>query len=557
MGRFFIALGLAAVLLLAGCAKPEPSSSATPTKTLTPTASTLPTTGPTTRAVTGPYGELRVGATSFGAEVWDPVFAPETNVTTLLAVLYDYMFRNSGSDLAPGVVSKWEMTPDGSAWLFTLTKGIKWHDGAPMTIEDLQFAMQRYSTPEAFYGSVRELTTGVVDIVDDDTIRIYTNGVQPYLPMYLSTGVGSQGLAVPKDYFLKNGADYFQKHPIGNGPWKFVRHVPGDMVEFEAVPNHYRQVPAFKKLSLILVPEETTRLAMIKTGALDLIDLEIEGGIDAEAAGLRTAPLGLNSDNIIFLGVYMPEAAKLPAANVRIRQALSLAVNRDEIVRTIFYGKSTQAAPGMNTYNSPDIDVAYWKDYCAKAWRYDPEEAKKIIKEEGYPNGFDIKIYSFTMGGASYLPELCQVVQGYWMKVGVNATIVPTDWGTMTSMRTSAKPGRNPQPALVGAAAIIGSSEVPIALRKLNSGFTSKGTWNLFNGTNAEMDKVYNEGLSELNDEKRKALVARGLKMAVDSYVMLGLEVTPALAALGPKVEVEFPALTRSISEYLDLVKHR
>ncbi len=541
------------IMLVSGCAAP-PSQQPTSTSTQTVT-NTFTSTTPKSSTPSGPYGHLRVAVSSFGAEKWDPITTDGTNILNIIAPMSEHMFRTKERDLAPGLVEKWEMS-DGPSWVFTINKNIKWHDGTSMTSQDVKFSLERYASKEAYYGNLRDTTTGKVDIIDQYTVKVYTKGPQPYVPWYLSTGIGSQGITVPKDYFEKNGAEYFEKHPMGNGPFKVVRYVPGDMVEYEALSEHFREVPKFKKMSVIMVPEDTTRIAMLRTDAVDMIDVDMEGAAEAESAGMKTAPLVAGSENLLFHGAYMPAAAKMPTGDIRVRQALSLAIDRLEILSTIMRGKSGVAAPGMNSYNTPDIDVEYWKEYTAKAWRYDPEEAKKLLNEAGYANGFEIKIYSYRMGGAPYLPKLGEVVQGYWKKVGVNATIVPIDWGVFSKLRTSA-PGRNPPAEYVGQVSIGSSSEAPIALRKINTGWTSGGTWNLLSGTMPEVDQLYSAGLSELDEVKRKEIIAKLLKIATDSYTAVGISTTSTLTAMGPHVDVDFGPMSQSIPSLASAVRHR
>ncbi len=546
---------LLGALILAGCAQPATQTSPTTKPTQTPTGTT--TTPPTskTQTPTGPYGTLKVGLGSFGEERFDPIPSSQTDITTVVAPMSDYMFMTSGRDLAPGLVEKWEMAADGKSWLFTLDKDAKWHDGTPVTTKDVEWNLTRMTGTEPIYAYVRDSINGQFEVIDNLNIRVFTKGPQPYLPWFLSIGTANQGLLTPKDYYEKNGKDYYQQKPIGNGPFKFLKHVPGDTIEYEALTQHYRQVPAFKYLNLIMVPEETTRIAMLKTGAIDISDIGIEGASDVESAGFKLSNLSISADYVLIHGVYGPKKDTVPTGDIRVRQALSYAINRDEIRATLMKSSLTPT-PAFYTWNVADVDIDYWKDYVAKAWAYDPEKAKQLLKDAGYANGFDIKIYSFTMGGSPYLPDLVEVVQGYWKAIGVNAQIVPTDWGTFKSMRAGGAK-KEPVDALIGQASVMAASESPIAPMKMVSGWQSGATWNLFSNAKPEVDKYLLDSLSELDQAKRQDLIAKATKEIVDSYTAMGLEDTPLMAAIGNKVDIDYPPLTLAIPCHLDLVKHK
>lgn len=552
--KLALPLALVLALVLSGCGQPTSSPTSTPT---TPgTTTTPPTSTPTTTKPTAPTGEVKVALATFGEEKFDPVIVTQTDVTTVIAPMSEYMFRTNGRDLAPGLVEKWELSPDGGSWIFHIRKGIKFHNGEDLKADDVKLALERYESSESFYAYVRDVITGVVDVIDEYTVRVYTTGPQPFLPWLLSSGVGNQGFVVPKDYYGTVGAAGFQKNPVGNGPFKFARHIPGDTIEYEAVANHWRQTPAFKKLSLIMIPEQTTRMALLKTGGVDLIDVDIETAADARDAGYKVSEMSFSADAVVFHGVYEPEAASMPAANIKVRKALSLAIDREEIRQTVMAGLSGPPTPPMLTYNAADIDVDAMKTYLAEINKYDPDEAKKLLTEAGYPNGFDIKIFSYAMGGSPYLPDMALIIQGYWNKIGVRAQIVPVDWGIFKTMRTVG-PNKVPDAQVLGHASVMAASETPVAPLKLSTGYQSLGTWNLFGRTKPELDKLIAQSFSELDDAKRKAIIEQTIKQIVESYVSPSIGSSPVLAAMGKNVDVDFPPLTLSIPMHADIIKHK
>ena len=547
-----LALGLVLIMSLAACARPAvaPTPTPTPTPTLTPTPTPTPT---------GPYGELKIALTTFGGEGFYPPITNQTTCQTVNGGLFDYLVRSGGgSDLTPGIADKWELAPDGLSWVFYIHKGIKFHNGEDLTAEDVKFSLDRYMAKEAIYADLR-LMIQRVDIVDDYTVRVYTLGAQPYLPQtVLDAYSPSQGIVVPKDYIEKNGIDYFQYHPVGSGPFRFVRNVPGDMVEYEALDKHWRQVPAFKKLTIILIPEETTQVALLKTGAVDVIDVGLESAFELEAAGFRTLRTQNQPISVFFHGAYLPEAAKMPIADIRVRQALSLAINRDELNSTFFRGKAAPPVAGYMPLSATEVDISYWSSYAAKVYRYDLEEAKRLLKEAGYPQGFSIKLWSYVRQGAPYIPRLSEVIQGYWLKAGVKAEIVPTDDGTFARMRSGGV-DRAPVPALVGTASMNGGADHPVSPKRLRTGWDTKGSYNFLKGAefSPEVDRLIAISYSEMDTSKRSKAIADAYQLVTDSFTAVGLGLVPALIAIGPRVDISLPKPpVGGVSQYAEYAKH-
>ncbi len=567
--RLLMAVGLVGMLVLSSCAKPVPAPVPTPTPapTPTPTPTSVPKPTPTPTPVpaptpTGPYGELKVGETSFGIETFDPVTGSGSTHEFFLAPMLDYLVRGDPSGKkGTGIAERWEMATDGLSWVFYIRQGIKWHNGDALTAKDVKFTLDRYGSTAALGTYIRGAQDHV-DLVDDYTVRVYTKGVQPFYKGFINFEQGQEGMILPKDYIEKVGLDNFKRRPVGSGSFKFSRYVPADMVVFEAVGNHWRQTPAFKTLSLILIPEETTRVAMLRTGQLDAIDVGIESAAELEAAGLRAAALAGVHPGLYFHGTYEPGAKGMPASDVRVRQALSLAINRDEIGRMFFRGKMQSAMPPYMLQNQPEIDLPYWKAEAAKVFRYDPEEAKRLLTAAGYANGFSIKVYTYPDGGAPYLPKLAEVVQGYWAKIGVKTEVVPVDKGTYQKWRPPAGPNRGPGEPLVGQVALNAPGGSAIVARGLANIYVVGGAYNLLSGapdgsSAAELLKLAADIMVEPDYAKRYEMVAKAIRMDMDAMVLSVIGTVPAMAGLGPSVDIEFPVGALSIAMYTEFAKHR
>ena len=490
---------------------------------------------------------------SLHEERFDPIKGSQGNQYNFLGPMFDSFMRinKQGDPSSEGVVERWDVASDGLSWTLYLRKGLKFHNGEDLKADDVKFSIERYMKMDAMYNTLR-VPIQRIEQVDDYTVRLYTNGQRPFIADTLATG--NQALVMPKDYIERQGIEYFERHPVGSGPFKFARYVPGDLVEYEALNTHWRQVPAFKKLTIMLIPEETTRLAMLKTGAIDGIDIGPESQLDLDKAGFKTFSLEFQQAEILLHGAYDPRAASMPIADVRVRQALSLAIDREAMLKDFFYNKANFPLISYVQTGTPGLDVAYWKEYSKKALRYDLNEAKRLMKEAGYPNGFSIKVWSCTVRGAPYLPKMAEVVQGYWSQIGVKAELVPVDFGTYTAVRNTDK-----SPQLLGAAgtyrSILGRTG---AITSFNF-HSTKGSFNLVSKAYPEVDKWLDDADIEMNESKRIELWAKALKVEADSYTNLGIAEAPSPYALGHKVDWDVPPNRpiNSLSYHADLLTHK
>ncbi|MBI2958508.1 MAG: ABC transporter substrate-binding protein [Chloroflexi bacterium] len=544
-----ISLALAGVIAVAGCAKPP--ATGVPAPTTGTTQSRASTQAPPQPA--GPYGELRMALTSFGSESFK-VESVSGDSLALIGPLADWMFWTDtfGGAWKPGVVEKWDVAGNGLSWTLTIRKGIKFHNGDELTAKDVKFSIEQYGSKNAFFSGTRDMVERV-ELVDPYTVRIFTKGKQPLLPRNMTLTSPYHGLVVPKDYVEKNGWDYFEKNPVGSGSFKLVRHAVADALEYEAVDKHWLQTPQFRRLILVLIPEETTRVAMLRTGAVDVVDtISFTTALELEKRGFQNLVVGQAASQIQIHAAYDPRAKGMPAADIRVRQALSMAINRDEISKTLYYGKGEPPLPPYFSAPSVEIDTQFWLDYTAKTYRYDPAEATRILKEAGYSDGLKIKLYTFPAGGAPDNPKLAEIVQSYWSRIGVKGEIVPTDDATYKKWKN--KPVAEP---LVGQATTYVAVSLPP--QNLKSHFYGKSGTNLVGEAFPEFDKLIDEVFSEMDPAKRKELFGRAVKIATDAYTSLMISRYPSVAALSPAVlfDLPTPPSTQALAPYAAYFKHK
>lgn len=540
-----------ALLLSAACTR-----AVTPTST---TTSATTTSMPATPTPTGPYGSLEFNVSSFNNDNFDLVKANRATILNMASPMFDYLIREYSTLTAnKGVAEKWEMAPDGLSWTFNIRRGITFHDGSPLTAKDVKYSLDLYAGKDNFNAFIRN-SQDRVDIVDDYTVRVFTKGVQPFYFRYVSSRPGNQGVVMPKDYIEKNGMAYFLSRPMGTGPFKFVRHVAADMVEYEALGQHYRQVPAFKKVTIVLVPELSTRLARLKTGEANAVEIGLDSVPAVEAAGLRTSSLAATTAQIFFFGAYDPRGAAMPLADVRVRTALSLAINRDEMNKSLFYGKLGPLMPAGLGEDQPEIDAAYWKAQSAQAYRYDPGQAATLLQQAGHASDITMKLWVYSAGGAEYLTRLAPVIQGYWSKIGVKTEVTPVDFTTFSAWGRSG-PNGSPANELIGTAAIRTGGLVEIPAQRMQTYFTPNASYDLTSsklGKNAELSKLITDGLTEPNAQKRLDMIAKAIQLAVDTRVAEPIGLVPAMVGLGPGLDIAYTSAYAYIPEGAEIARHR
>src|SRR5437879_8106597 len=220
------------------------------------------------------------------APTWfDPSTAPpQITPFGMLYAIHDAMVRPlPGQKMGNSLAESWKESPDGRVYEFKLRSELKFHNGDPVTAEDVKVSFWRYRGT-----GFKEFQTRVehVEIVDPLVVRFHLKEPWPDFMTFYGTTASAAGLVVPKNYLTQVGDEGFRKHPIGAGPYKFVRHKPGVEVELEAFPAYWRRVPNVKTLIMLSVPEATTRAVMVKTGESD-ISLLLDG---PEAEDLQKNP---------------------------------------------------------------------------------------------------------------------------------------------------------------------------------------------------------------------------------------------------------------------------
>src|SRR5437762_8763169 len=254
----------------------------------------------------------------------------------MLYALHDALVKPMpGNPMTPGLAESWSVSRDGLAYDFVLRKGVKFHNGDPVTAEDVKFSLERYRGGAA---STLKARIAAVEVVDPHRVRIRLKQPWPDFMTFFGTPATGAAWIVPKKYVEKVGEDGFKRAPVGAGPYKFVSFNPGVELVLEANEQYWRKVPNVKRLVFKAVPDEATRLAMLKRGEADVV-YSIRGELAEEikkTPGLSLKAVGgAFTEWIALIDQWDP---KSPWADRRVRLAANHAIDRQAINQAEYLG---------------------------------------------------------------------------------------------------------------------------------------------------------------------------------------------------------------------------
>lgn len=323
--------------------------------------------------------------------------------------MYDSLLhKNTKLEYEPSLATSWKSLSD-TTWEFKLRKGVKFHNGDPLTADDVKFSFDRVlnkdnKSPQ--YGNVRAIKE--VKIVAPDTVHLITD--KPY-PLLLERLVFFP--IIPKKHYEKVGAEAFgASAPVGTGPWKLAEYKRGEHIRLEAFDQHWRGKPPFKTLVFRGIPEVATQVAELKTGGVDIIR-----NVSADLVPDLKANPGtyISSTPILRTHYVMLDMRAEPFNKKLVRQAANHAIDREAIVQKMMAGLGKVVPTVVHP-------AAFGYDPSITPYPYDPKKAKELLAKGGYPNGVDVTIHSSFVEFRPVFEAICQMLT----EVGIRAT--PKIW---------------------------------------------------------------------------------------------------------------------------------
>ena len=406
-------------------AEAKPTAAAKPAATTAPAAAAKPAASPAAAQPAPPAAQPTAAAatakapadkrqlnvvTSADVTTFDPHMSTSVNDITVSFQLYDNLTtRDPDLKLQPQLATEWKTLND-TTWEFKLRQGVKFHNGDPLTSKDVKFSLERTYNPEAKTRVNTVFTTiDKVETPDDYTVRFITKKPDPLLPARLGFYGGQ---ILPEKYFTQVGPDEFNRKPIGSGVIKFKEWVKDDHLTLEANKEYWGGAPDFDTVVFRPVPEPAARVASLLSGEADVITKVPSDQVERINNAGKTRVEGA-----FYAGLYVLAVnSKIPPLdNPKVKQALSLAIDREAIIKGLWRGQGI-VPNGMMARGDT---VGY--DEKVPPLAFDLNKAKSLLQEAGYKNE-PILIQS-TQGQLQNDREMSEAVVEMWKQAGINAQL--------------------------------------------------------------------------------------------------------------------------------------
>ena len=442
-----------------------------------------------------PPPDVLVVAQGVDMQTGDPHKTTLTHAVNVLANIYDRLVgRDASLTLKPGLALSWRAV-DATTWEFKLRPGVRFHNGEPFNAQAVKFSFERMLDPKTRWpgaGALRLIKS--VTVVDDATVRFTTEQPWPLMPRFL----GYYGTIVPPGYLAQNGEEALVRQPVGTGPYRFVRWVKDDRVELEANADFWGGKPRISRVTFRAIPSESSRLAELLAGSVHLINLvppelfkPIQDSSRARLVEGRSLSVYFVIANLVNI------AGDRPLADPRVRQALNHAIDRQAILASIMHNVGQPVATVCT-------EVMLGCDASISPFAYDPERARALLREAGYPNGFEFSITT-TSGAYPGDRDITLALADQLNRVGVRTRVNVTEYGVQLKTVQSRQLAEDGW--FTRFTDFFGLSTI-IPFRA----FYSKGEWSLWRPGHREFDQLI-EAANVARDETQMRDLSRRVQM--------------------------------------------
>jgi peptide/nickel transport system substrate-binding protein len=446
--------------------------------------------------------------------------------------------------MKPGLAESWK-TLDDTTWEFSLRKDVKFHDGSPFTADDVLFSFNRVpNVPKSPSPKTAYVRGKVIEKIDDHTIRIRT--ARPDALMLNSLAqieiMSAKAAASASTEDLNAG-----RGTVGTGPYQFVEFVPGDRLVVKRNDAYWRGREPWEKVTFRFIKSDPTRVAALLSGDVDMIETVPTADAQRLAKEPKVALASALSNRVIYLHMDRlretspfvkgkdGSAIKNPFHNLKVRQALTRAINRPAIVERIMEGEAVPASQLL-----PDVYAGTSKNLKPAA--YDLEAARKLLAEAGYPNGFRLTIHG-PNGRYTNDTKIIEAVAQMFTRLGVETTVETLPPAVFFSRASSGGPDKTPEFSMILAGWSAGTGEPGDSMRSLLMSFDPQagtGSANRGRYSNPQFDQLIQKGFATVDAAKRAEIFASAAEVVMNDVGLIpihyqkntwaakkGLKVTP------------------------------
>ena len=449
-----------------------------------------------------PGGSVVYGMTQDLASL-DPHVDTDAGTRDVVFNLYEGLVKpTSDGGFIAAVASDYTISDDAKTYTFTLRDGITFHDGTPVTIEDVKYSIDRYAEIQGESSAFSSLVDSV-EVQDDKTLVVnLKESYSEFLPM-MTIAIIPQSNEDPVG------------NPIGTGPFKYVSYTPGQNLELEKYDGYWQEgVPSLDSVEFKFIADVDTAFVELQAGTIDI--LKYLTAAQAETLGDEDYNIVQGSMNLVH-AMYLNSAYE-PLSKTEVRQALCYAVDRDAINNFIFGGKShiigSHMIPAMSKYYEPEAETVY---------SYDPEKAKELLADAGYADGFDLEIT--VPSSYSQHVDSAQIIADELSQVGVNVTLNQVEWSTWLQ---DVYKGGNFQATVIGFDGTLAPSDW---LKK----YVTDDAKNFMHYSNTEYDDVFNTAYTTVDDDVKVENYKKAQMILAEDAAAVYIEDPANLVAVSKK----------------------
>ena len=448
-----------------------------------------------------PGGSVVYGMTQDLASL-DPHVDTDAGTRDVVFNLYEGLVKpTSDGGFIQAVASDYTISDDAKTYTFTLRDGITFHDGTPVTIEDVKYSIDRYAEIQGESSAFSSLVDSV-EVQDDKTLVVnLKESYSEFLPM-MTIAIIPQSNEDPAG------------NPIGTGPFKYVSYTPGQNLELEKYDGYWQEgVPSLDSVEFKFIADVDTAFVELQAGTIDILKYLTSAQAETLGDDYNIVQGSMNLVHAMYLN-----SAYEPLSKTEVRQALCYAVDRDAINNFIFGGKShiigSHMIPAMSKYYEPEAETVY---------SYDPEKAKELLADAGYADGFDLEIT--VPSSYSQHVDSAQIIADELSQVGINVTLNQVEWSTWLQ---DVYKGGNFQATVIGFDGTLAPSDW---LKK----YVTDDAKNFMHYSNTEYDDVFNTAYTTVDDDVKVENYKKAQMILAEDAAAVYIEDPANLVAVSKK----------------------